>query len=131
MSWTRSRTRWTLGGLMTLILVGCAPAAPPARTESAVSGAPLTPGQPVERVAPLPRVEVEYGEGDCAPRYSNGARGTCINNRPCNGFGFRDASGRLECACFAVKGGCPDGQACSVRSRTCGLPPDADIKRAP
>lgn len=131
MSGRRSIGRWALPGLVVVLFVGCATAAPPATTESAVSSAPLTPAQPVERLAPLPRVEVEYGEGDCAPRYANGARGTCINSQPCNGFGFRDASGRLECACFAANGGCPDGQACSVRTRACVSPQDADIKRAP
>ena len=69
-------------------------------------------------------VELFYGEGDCGPRFPNGMRGTCINNKPCSGFGVKDASGNLECDCFGVKGGCSEGKVCSVRKRSCVNPQD-------
>ena len=83
--------------------------------------------QPAKRIEPPQEpkeVELFYGEGDCGPRFPNGMRGTCINNKPCSGFGVKDASGNLECDCFGVKGGCSEGKVCSVRKRSCVAPQD-------
>lgn len=71
---------------------------------------------------PAPRVLFSYGEGDCAPKFSDGTKGTCINNRPCNGFGFKGSKGELSCGCFAVEGGCPVDLRCSRTAQKC-LPP--------
>jgi hypothetical protein len=82
------------------------------------------PAKPIEQPREPPEVELFYGEGDCGPRFPNGMRGTCINNKPCSGFGVKDASGNLECDCFGVKGGCSEGKVCSVRKRACVNPQD-------
>ena len=88
-------------------------------THSVVSSVPLPQSTPVP-TAPAPqRVELYYGEGDCAPRFANGMRGTCINNQPCNGFGVKDEKGNLQCECFGAKGGCPEGTVCSVTLHAC------------
>lgn len=82
------------------------------------------PGRPVQPQPEPSMQELFYGEGDCAPRFPNGMRGTCINNKPCSGFGVKDASGNMECDCFGVKGGCTEGKVCSVRQRACVDPKD-------
>ena len=74
---------------------------------------------PVPAGKPTPPPKYEFGSGGCEPVFPNGARGTCINNRPCNGFGFRDENGRLSCRCFAVPNGCAEGLVCSRRLREC------------
>lgn len=87
--------------------------------QAVVSSVPLPSASPYERVQEQPPVELYYGEGDCAPKFANGMRGTCINNKPCNGFGVKDEKGNLECECFGVKGGCGEGMVCSVIKRAC------------
>lgn len=91
-----------------------------------VSSVALPSPEPLPFIAPPPREELFYGEGDCAPRFANGMRGTCINNKPCNGFGVKDEKGALQCECFGVKGGCADGTLCSVTGRACVPPHDAE-----
>lgn len=84
-----------------------------------VSPVAIQPGKPLQQVPLLPRLDISYGEGDCAPRFENGMRGTCINGKPCNGFGFKDADGRIQCACFEKLGGCEANQGCSLQRRAC------------
>jgi len=91
-----------------------------------VSSVALPSPKPVPSVAAPAREELFYGEGDCAPRFANGMRGTCINNKPCNGFGVKDKRGTLTCECFGVKGGCAEGTVCSVIKRACVPPKDAE-----
>ncbi len=101
---------------------------PPSSPTSAVAtpvGDPIR-GAPVQSPA-----ELFYGEGDCAPKLPGGLRGTCINNRPCNGFGMRNAAGEIICACYSVIGGCDSSQACSKRRRACVPLLNADDKRLP
>jgi hypothetical protein len=82
------------------------------------------------RPEPPPRPpEIYFGEGDCAPTLAPGLKGTCINGRPCNGFGFRNEKGAWECGCYTTKGGCPDGTACSPRTRSCMKVAEIDIPR--
>ena len=84
-----------------------------------VSQVPIQPGQRLRQVPILPKLDISYGEGDCAPQYENGTRGTCINGKPCNGFGFKDADGKIQCACFEKIGGCEVNQGCSLQRRAC------------
>lgn len=97
-----------------------------------VSPVAVQPGNPIAHVPLLPRLEVSYGEGDCAPRFENGMRGTCINGKACNGFGFKDATGNIQCACFEKIGGCEANTACSLQRRACVAQRDIDrISPAP
>ena len=112
-------------------LSGCDELFGPPKVHPSVSEAPIVLGEPFSAVIPPGRMEIYYGEGDCAPRYPNGMQGTCINNRPCNGFGFKDDQGQWQCACFATKGGCKAGSICSMRARGCTGANDADFKRSP
>ena len=64
----------------------------------------------------LPRVDTG---GDCAPRYKHGGSGTCVDGRPCRGFGVRDEKGAIVCSCYGDIGGCGDGQRCDERKVTC------------
>ena len=45
--------------------------------------------------------------------------GTCINGKPCNRFGFKDADGKIQCACFEKVGCCEVNQGCSLQRRAC------------
>ena len=80
---------------------------------------------------PEPRIELHYGEGACAPRLADGTLGTCINNRPCNGFGFSNPRGQIVCACYQTVGGCDDDSVCSIRKRSCVRQADIDLQRPP
>ena len=91
-----------------------------------VSSVPLPSPQAIPSVTAPPPDELSYGEGDCAPRFRNGMRGTCINGKPCNGFGVKDQAGKIDCECFGTKGGCPEGNVCSVTKRGCVPPQDAE-----
>jgi hypothetical protein len=104
-----------------LVALGCSAIgqAPRRDGEAVISVAPIVRGEIIEAPkGPAPE-ELYYGEGDCAPKFSNGMRGTCIGGKPCNGFGFKQESGAIECRCFDVKAGCADGLICSTRSRAC------------
>jgi hypothetical protein len=72
--------------------------------------------EPSALVQRLPRVE---SSGDCAPHYKAGGEGSCINNKPCRGFGVRDETGRILCSCYGTIGGCSEGQRCDARKVTC------------
>lgn len=104
-----------------LVALGCSATGQTQRKEgdAVISVAPIAPGEIIEAPKGPVREEIYYGEGDCAPKFANGMRGTCIGGKPCNGFGFKQESGAIECRCFDVKSGCADGSICSTRSRTC------------
>ena len=134
---TRPSVRLT-GGALALLFVGLLlttsgckkiEQAPP--SYAPVSSVPIEPGKPVEAATSAPRVEIYYGEGSCAPQLPNGMFGTCINNTPCNGFGFRDEKGSWQCACFETQGGCGENEACSFRKRSCVRIDEADFLRPP
>lgn len=91
-----------------------------------VSSVELPSPKPVPYASLPARQELYYGEGDCGPRFPNGMRGTCINNKPCNGFGIKDEKGKFQCECFGVKGGCAEGTLCSVTKRACVPPRDEE-----
>lgn len=78
---------------------------------------------------PAAKMSFEFGGGGCERTYAHGGKGTCINNAPCNGFGFRDSSGNLQCACFKVAGGCSEDSACDVRRYACVQ--RVDLQRSP
>ncbi|MBS0391651.1 MAG: hypothetical protein JSR23_10990 [Proteobacteria bacterium] len=86
---------------------------------------------PVPAATPQAPARFDYGKGGCETRYADGTANTCINNKPCNGFGFRDARGALVCACFEVVGGCPENQACNTRRRACVARGEIDLQRGP
>ena len=47
------------------------------------------------------------------------SRGSCVNNQPCRGFAVAAPRGGVECACFAIAGGCAEGQRCDLEEKTC------------
>lgn len=63
----------------------------------------------------LPRIA---SQGDCAPRYRNGSLGSCVNDKPCRGFGVLDGK-HVVCACFVKRGGCEDDERCERRESRC------------
>jgi hypothetical protein len=75
--------------------------------------------QPFTPVPPTPVRAPVASQGDCAPRYANGGKGTCINNQPCRGFGVRVENGSALCTCFGRDGGCKEGQRCDVLRLAC------------
>jgi hypothetical protein len=75
---------------------------------------PLPPTPP-----PKPSRPRVASQGDCAPRYPGGGRGTCINNQPCRGFGVRGEDGNAVCTCYGRDGGCAEGQRCDGMRLAC------------
>jgi hypothetical protein len=104
-------------------LASCGGKSPPPneREIEATSSKPVTAERtPVAQDTPtlkqLPRVDTG---GDCAPRYLHGGFGTCVNGRPCRGFGVREEKGAILCSCYGDLGGCAEGQRCDERKLTC------------
>src|SRR5437764_8275025 len=87
------------------------------------ANAPFVPVPKGELKAPP---QIDYGKGGCEPIFADGSKGTCINDRPCNGFGFRDPDGKLVCRCFDNPS-CNEGFVCSARWRTCVRPRNDSI----
>jgi hypothetical protein len=85
----------------------------------AVSPTPPAPGRPIVPIETFPAMERVAGQGDCAPAYANGSRGSCINSRPCRGYGMRGASGAVECRCWARAGGCGERERCDIIVKRC------------
>lgn len=116
--------RWLAPGL---VLLATACSVGPLRTQPQVDSVSTDRAPPIEafrttgQPAPLlPRVP---SRGDCAPRYSNGEHGTCINDRPCRGFGVLDGK-QVVCACFVRRGGCDQNERCEVRQSRCVKEPE-------
>lgn len=73
----------------------------------------------VTKPVPLPYRAPVASRGGCEPRYKKGnLTGTCINNKPCRGFGVLE-DGRTICTCFAKRGGCDVGHRCDARHAQC------------
>lgn len=79
---------------------------------------------------PVPLRPPVASRGGCEPRYKNGRTGTCINNKPCRGFGVLE-NGQAVCTCFAVRGGCEAGYRCDPRGAQCVKEDEADFNRTP
>ena len=85
----------------------------------AISSVP-PPITPLARQAPpLVNRSLLASRGSCAPRHRNGLTGSCVNNQPCRGFAVAAPRGGVECACFAIAGGCAEGQRCDLEEKTC------------
>jgi hypothetical protein len=69
--------------------------------------------------------------GDCGPKYANGLRGACINNRPCRGIGIYDSAGKAVCACYAREGGCSESERCDAIKKSCVPEKEPGFGRAP
>jgi hypothetical protein len=84
---------------------------------------PVAQGQPkLEAITPVrPAVArpMVASQGDCAPRYAVGGMGTCINNKPCRGFGVRAENGSAVCTCYGKDGGCGESDRCDLVAKRC------------
>ena len=75
------------------------------------------PFRPIES----PSYTVVASVGTCAPA-ADGVRnvGACCNDRPCHGLCVIEAGSKdTTCSCFGLRGGCPEGQVCCKRTRSC------------
>lgn len=75
--------------------------------------------EPITPVRPAVARPLVASQGDCAPRYAVGGEGTCINNKPCRGFGVRSESGSAVCTCYGKEGGCGEGERCDLVKKRC------------
>ena len=133
LTWFRPRTVTVSLLLVALgILLGCS-GKQPARDEKKASPVAQSSPQfkPLPAVAPTPVRPPVASEGDCAPRYANGGRGTCINNQPCRGFGVRADNDSAVCTCFGRDGGCGEGQRCDPQRLACVPEKEPPFGRAP
>lgn len=124
------KVRFFKGALLLLVVatcmlvVGC-----PSRRQSASDDQKKV--EPVSQTAPkfepmrptvpaIPARRQVASSGDCAPKYANGLSGTCINNKPCRGFGFLAEDGKTAvCACYATASGCNQDQRCDAIKKAC------------
>ncbi len=115
------RTLLALGLLAAVAATGCSQQPQSGKENNADAVAQSSPKlEPLPPAAvpkpPRPRVA---SQGDCAPRYPGGSRGTCINNQPCRGFGVLDDNGKAVCTCYGRDGGCSEGQRCDGMRLAC------------
>jgi hypothetical protein len=113
--------RALLCGALGMMLLGCpkGPGSEAGKNVESISGtAPKLERLPATTPIFVARPPVA-SEGDCAPSYANGLVGTCVDNKPCRGFGVRSARGAAVCACYARDGGCDPGSRCDAVKKTC------------
>lgn len=118
--------RWpSVGAIVLVLLTACASrggAGPTAQERDIESvstqkiKAEPTPPSSTDLLTQQPRVETD---GTCAPRYSTGRWGTCVNGKVCRGFGVRTHNGSVECSCFGDSGGCREGERCDEKLLAC------------
>lgn len=75
--------------------------------------------EPISPVRPAVARALVASQGDCAPRYAVGGMGSCINNKPCRGFGVRAENGSAVCTCYGKDGGCGEGERCDLVKKRC------------
>lgn len=76
--------------------------------------------QPLRPIEP-PSYTVVASMGTCAP-VADGVRNVsaCCNDTPCRGqCVIEPGSKDTTCSCFGVRGGCPEGEICCKRTRSC------------
>jgi hypothetical protein len=117
--------------LVTLAAAGCATsktAAAPGR-DTAEEAARRERERPrIEASPEPPPLNVVASEGECAPAADNLVTlGACCNNTPCSGQCVTAAEGKVECSCFGVRGGCPQGQVCCNFRHQCVPPKECEL----
>jgi hypothetical protein len=144
MDFTRSRAGLVIALLAVTCIAGCTAPREPARQQpdrdssgraiEDASSAPTDPNAVRDSVRGAtaepqrPRVE---SIGDCAPRYSTGQLGACINNQPCRGFGVLGENGQPVCTCYGQTGGCAATERCDDRKLACVPETEPPRDRAP
>jgi hypothetical protein len=76
--------------------------------------------QPLRPIEP-PSYAVVASVGTCAPP-ADGLRnvGACCSDQPCHGECVIEAGSKdTTCSCFGARGGCPEGEVCCKRTRSC------------
>lgn len=97
----------------------------------AVSPTPPAPGRPITVVETFPNLEIVASQGDCAPTYANGSKGSCINSKPCRGYGMKGLrGGGPECRCWAKAEGCGEHERCDIIVKRCVPDDKSDSARA-
>jgi hypothetical protein len=118
--------------LIVTLLGGCIAHA--ARSDAKQDDPKATPTSAVEprfddfasKADPIPQREAVASKGDCAPRYRKaGLTGTCIEEKPCRGFGVLE-NGRAICTCYATRGGCAADERCEPRGAQCVKDDDSE-----
>lgn len=85
---------------------------------------PLQVGRPLINRPHVP------SKGDCAPKYPNGLIGSCINDKPCRGFGELLDDGRVLCLCYASPE-CREGYRCDAMVKHCVPEATPSLARSP
>jgi hypothetical protein len=86
-------------------------------------GAFKSPAVPLRRLPPV------ASEGGCEPRYRNGLVGTCVNAKPCRGFGAREDDGSAVCICYVRRDGCADDERCDAQEGQCVKDDESEFGR--
>ena len=120
-------------GAACVLVVGCVGAGrssvqPEDAGVQAIASVKPRDSQFTSRPALLPHLPAVASRGGCEPRYTNGRTGTCINDKPCRGFGMLE-NGQAVCACFATRGGCKEGYRCDTRGAECVKEDEPEFNR--
>lgn len=122
------------GVIAVLLATGCACAgrtSPPEQAASTVSSVEPRHGKFETRADPIPHLPPVASRGGCEPRYKKaGLTGTCINNKPCRGFGVLE-NDRAVCVCYAKRGGCEEGYRCDPQQARCVKEEEEPFSRTP
>ena len=81
------------------------------------------------QAVPIPRLPPVASQGGCEPRYRNGMVGSCINDKPCRGFGVREEDGSAQCICYIRRGGCNENERCSPEEGQCVADDESEFNR--
>jgi len=82
-----------------------------------------SPAVPIRRLPPV------ASKGGCEPHYRNGMVGSCINDKPCRGFGVREQDGSAQCICYIRRGGCNEDERCSPEEGQCVADDESEFNR--
>jgi len=123
-------------GIAALLAIGCAGTGrtmPPHDPQASAVSSEIEPQRTEFSSKPdlIPQRPPVASRGGCEPRYKKaGLTGTCINNKPCRGFGVLE-NDRAVCVCFAKRGGCDEGFRCDPRASQCVKEDEEPFNRAP
>jgi hypothetical protein len=95
----------------------------PPPSDASNRGGFQSPAVPIKRLPPV------ASKGGCEPRYRNGMVGTCVNAKPCRGFGVRGDDGTAQCECYIRRGGCNADERCSAEEGQCVADDESEFNR--
>jgi len=70
----------------------------------------------------FPYQDAVASDGWCAPPDAGKSVTACCNDEPCQGLCYANDDGGVQCECFGIIGGCPEGSVCCWPLLGCKAP---------